>query len=372
MTLFSSGAAYVVSVWCIFQLGGLVQLPLFLRLFLTGSFALTTVAPAYERHVNNHILLLAVTALLLVALVRLAQECRAGEIRWTRLFWVGTLAGLGYSFDLATGPLLLLCTLGLVAYRCRRIGSVLAVALAALPWLTLHHVLNYMVGGTFGPAEAVPEYLRWPGSSFGLDNMTGTWHHDGFKDSLSYAVGLLFGERGFLGHNLPLFLALPAFVILSRSRVEELPEVLFATIFCGGTWLAYALASNNYSGSCCSVRWFVPFLAPGYYVLALLVRQDSLCRRVFFVLTGWGTILGVIMWYRGPWNHLMVPFFWSIQIEALASAFIVWYWCHRRQRARRLQEAARFASGPWMGRPALRRGPRASDSSGTHRLTPTP
>src|SRR5262249_34327167 len=56
----ASGLAYVVAVWCIYQLGWPLRLPLPSRLILTASFALATVALPYTRYVNNHILLLAV------------------------------------------------------------------------------------------------------------------------------------------------------------------------------------------------------------------------------------------------------------------------------------------------------------------------
>src|SRR5262245_26151968 len=62
LTLASSGLAYVVAVWCVYQLGRPLRLPPALRLGLTASFALTTVALTYSRHVNNHILLLGVAA----------------------------------------------------------------------------------------------------------------------------------------------------------------------------------------------------------------------------------------------------------------------------------------------------------------------
>ena len=63
--------------------------------------------------------------------------------------------------------------------------------------------------------------------------------------------------------------------------------------WCGGTWLLYAALSNNYSGPCCSIRWFVPFLAPAYYVLALLLKRFPEYRWDFYVLSGWGAVLGI-------------------------------------------------------------------------------
>ena len=79
MTLASSGLCYVIAVYCIFQLGGPLGLSLPLRLALTASFALATVALPYVRQVNNHILLLGVAAPLFLVLERFAVGCSGGH-----------------------------------------------------------------------------------------------------------------------------------------------------------------------------------------------------------------------------------------------------------------------------------------------------
>src|SRR5262249_15586697 len=59
---------------------------------------------------------------------------------------------------------------------------------------------------------------------------------------------------------------------------------------------------NNYSGECASVRWFVPFLAPAYFALAVELRERPALFRYLVVLSGWGAVLAAFMWWRGPWN----------------------------------------------------------------------
>src|SRR5262249_10246694 len=130
LTLASSGVAYVFAVWCAFHLGGPLRLPLGVRLLLTASFALGTVALTYARHVNNHILLLGVAAGLMRGLAWLAVELSPQRVPWRRLLALGGLAGLGYVIDLGAGPVLLVCALALVAWHGRRFGPV-AVFLAA-------------------------------------------------------------------------------------------------------------------------------------------------------------------------------------------------------------------------------------------------
>jgi hypothetical protein len=326
MTLISSGLAYVLAVWCIFRIGGLLGLSFPMSLALTASFALSTVALPYTRHANNHILLLGAASALMLVLLQLGDESRVGRISWGRLVWLGGLTGFGYTIDLGAGPVLLVCTLAVVIFRCRRTGGVSVFVLAALPWLALHHWANFVVGGTFGPANSVPEYFRWPGCVFTAETMTGALNHKGVGHFLTYAAALLVGKSGFLCFNLALFVALPAIVVLLRHRTRELPEVLFTGFWCGGTWLAYALTSTNYSGQCCSIRWFVPLLAPAYLVLGVFLRQFPRYRGDFLVLSAWGAVIAALAWSRGPWMQHLLPGYWLVEGAALLSwaSYRVW------------------------------------------------
>jgi hypothetical protein len=317
MTLATSGLAYVAAIWCMYRLGLAVGLAVGLSAALAASLGLATTALPYSRHVNNHIMLLAVAAALLLALQRLSAAVSQRQAPGGYLLaWVGTLAGLAYNLDLGTGPMLLMCLSGLLAYRCRRLAPLAVFALAALPWLATHHVINYALGGTIKPVNAVPSYMLWPGCPFSAQNLTGGWNHTP-GHFLLYLAGLLFGKRGFLNHNLPLFLAVPALVVLLRRRRAETAELVFAGCWAGGTWLLYGALSNNYSGLCCSIRWFVPLLAPGYFAMALCLRDYPQWRRAFYILSGWGGVLGALMWWQGPWMTHMVPWFWPINAAAL-------------------------------------------------------
>jgi hypothetical protein len=343
MTLATSGLAYVAAVWCMYRLGLEVGLSVGLSVVLAASLGLATAALPYSRHVNNHIMLLAVAAALFLALHRLSTVAREGRMPRLLLAWVGTLAGLAYNLDLGTGPMLLLCLGGLLVYRCRRLSPLVVFALATLPWLVAHHVLNYALGGTFKPVNAVPAYMLWPGCPFTAQNLTGGWNHTP-GHFLLYLVALLVGKRGFLNHSLPLLLAVPALVFLLRRRRAEAAELVFAGCWAGGTWLLYGALSNNYSGLCCTIRWFVPLLAPAYFALALCLRDHPEWRRDFYVLSSWGAVLGALMWWQGPWMPHMVPWFWPIQAAALLTWGIA-RWRRLRQ-DKRLATTLRPARGP--------------------------
>lgn len=326
MSFASCGIAYVVAVWSIFMLGGVLRLPLKTQLLLTASFGLATLAPAYAQRVNNHILQLGVMAPLMLGLVCLRVRQAQGRSTTGWLLGVGALTGLAYTVDLGVGPVLLMCTGGLVVWRFRAVWPVLLFVVAALPFLALHHGLNYHIGVTWKPANAVSEYLDYPGSPFSEQNMTGHWQHPNVGRYVVYTLDLLFGKKGFLGHNLALFLVLPAAWVLWRKRPRELPEVLFALALCGGTVLLYAAASNNFSGVCYSVRWFVPLLGPGYFLLALYLRDEPSTLRSFLILSCGGLALSVWMMAHGPWTGKMIPHFWPVQTVVLGTCI----WLARR------------------------------------------
>jgi hypothetical protein len=219
--------------------------------------------------------------------------------------------------------------LGTACWVALRFWRGLSVFLAgAVPWLALHHAVNYAIGGTLKPAGAVPEYFTWPGCPFASGNLTGGWNHPSLGCFLAYAARLLVGSRGFLCHNLPLFLALPGLLVLLRRRAPEAPQLLLAGFWASGAWLVYALFSTNYSGLNLSIRWLVPLLAPGFYVLAVLLHHFPRFWPAFLVLSGWGALLAVLMWPGGTWYRSEVRLLWPIQ----AGAALSWLACEAGMR----------------------------------------
>ncbi len=316
LTLATSGLAYVVSLLALHRLGRLFQLPPAMHCLWLASFALSTFALTYTRHVNNHILLLAVLLLTCVQLVRLARECEEGCVSWWRLAGLGTLAGLGFNLDLGSGPLFAAGLFVVVAYRCRRPGPVFVFLLTTAPWVIAGMAINYSIGGVWKPVNMVSEYMNWPGCPFTPENMTGFSRHGPFH-FLVYSLSLLFGKKGVLIHNLPLLLALPALVRVLRRSTAHRPELVFVLAWCAASWLMYAVLSNNSGGACCSIRWFVPFLGAGYFLLAVHLRDWPASRRAFVVLSLGGGLLAGLMWRAGPWTLHMVPLLWPIVVMAL-------------------------------------------------------
>ncbi|WP_439627373.1 hypothetical protein [Gemmata sp.] len=277
---------------------------------LTLSIAAATCAPAYSRQVTGHVLLLAVGAL---ACVAVARSERLGPSRG-RSIALGTLAGAGYALDGALGPALVLCVFAYVASL--RWRSLLPAALAAAPWAAAHHLVLYAVTGDALSPASDPKNWAW-GSPFNPENLTGGRFMHTPLGTLEYLAEMLVGPRGFLSHNLPLALAPAAAALLAWRCPADRRAVVFA---CG--WVVvgaapYVLCSNNHSGTCLSVRWFVPFLAPGFWLVALLLRRRPECAYDLAWLTLGGLVLGYHMFLGGPWRMDTVPYLNLVGVVAV-------------------------------------------------------
>ena len=105
-------------------------------------------------------------------------------------------------------------------------------------------------------------------------------------------TGLGFGVTSFIRAGQP-----GGNIIFTDPLISILPRLFIGP----GAWAVYAALSNNMGGQCCSVRWFVPFLAPGFWLLGVTVRDFPRYRTDFAVLAGWGAVLSGLMLWVGPW-----------------------------------------------------------------------
>ena len=320
MALFSSGLAYIIAVLSVERLSILTDVPEAGRWPLSWTFAFGTIALTYSRAVNDHILLLAVLGLLFGVLTRSASR------DWTtasgsQLAVIGTLIGIGYSIDLGIGPVLVACVLAYLGAVLRPVHRMTLVIVAAVPWIALHHGLTYMIGGTLRPLGAVAEYMtNWAGSPFTVDNLTGLgWAHSSVAGFLIYAIGLLIGVKGFLVHDPMLFFVVPALLLGWCVPRHGRALVWCSLALIAGTWLMYAINSNNYAGETISIRWFVPLLIPAYYLLILAAKQRPDLRTDIVIVGAWSIVLGMLLWRRGPWVSSIGPRLWVVNACALVS-----------------------------------------------------
>ncbi|HJZ57068.1 MAG TPA: hypothetical protein VKE74_19010 [Gemmataceae bacterium] len=303
-TILTCGLGYAAAVGCLWVLGTRAGLAPVWRLVWLAGFALATVLPAYTRHVNSGVPQAAAVAGLAVLLSRAAGA--VGHTPWGSLAGAGFLAGFGYTLDGGSGPPLLAAAVLAVIVRTRRIAPTAVFLLAALPWVAAHHALNHAVGRVWVPLGMVPEFLDWPGSPFNESNMTGVARHSA-SGLAAYAFALLLGTDGFLLFNLPLLLAVAAGWLVLLRRGPDRVELAALVGWCVVTWAVYVVLSDNAGGGCLSVRWFVPFLVPGFWVLARLLAERPTFRWDFLALAGWGLVIGWQTWLLGPWPFDLVP-----------------------------------------------------------------
>src|SRR5260370_42079074 len=96
-----------------------------------------------------------------------------------------------------------------------------------------------------------------------------------------------------------MLLAIPAAVGLLLTASRDRAEVALAVGWPVGVWLLYGALSMNYSGTCCTIRWFVPLLAAGYFALAVVARDYPLFRTHFVNLGVGGAGVAVVFWPGG-------------------------------------------------------------------------
>lgn len=335
LTFLTAGLGYVIAVLCIDALARRAGHGTASRLTLVGAFAFGTLALPYSRSINNHELLLAVVASLLVCFDRIAEGART----WLLIAVTGWLTGLAYSIDLGAGPAIAVGAFVLAAFRLRCWSGMTVYVIAAAPVALLHHALNYHIGGGFGPANANPAYFDWPDCPFTASTLTGAWNHNSIGAFLLYAIDLLVGKKGFCGHNLLLLLMIPAAWRFIRQAHPRRPEIMACVGWMLLTWLLYAATSSNYSGACISVRWFVPLVAPGFYILIHAVHRSVWSSSVLTLAIG-AIVINALAWSAGPWSGRMVPAYWLWVVGTLA--VFVWFEFARRARWKNACAAAAF------------------------------
>jgi hypothetical protein len=315
-----SGTGYAVAVGCTWAVGTRVGLAPGWRLLWLGAFALATVLPAYTRSANNHIAQLGAVAAVCALLCRIADAAREGRTAWGAVVAAGFVTGFAYNLDFGVGPPLVPAVLVVVALRTRRALPAVACALAVAPCVVAGHAINYAIGGDFvRPLNMHPEYLAWPGSPFET-TMTGIVRTRHFAQFM-YALDVLVGKKGVLTHNPPLLLALAAGALVLRRRGgAHRVELLALLAWCAAGWVMYGALSKNHGGACVSIRWFVPFLAPGFWLLAVALKERPEFRRDFLALALCGLPLAASAWAVGPWWGRVVPGYWW----AFAASLTAW------------------------------------------------
>jgi hypothetical protein len=318
LTIGTSGLAYLAAVIGVLR---------FARRILGPSWQ----AAAYSRQVNPHIMLLGVTAWTMECLDRQASDPARDDARPG--FGTGLLAGAAYTIDAALGPLTAAFALGVATLLIGRVPWLMVAG--ALPGMALHHGLNYHVGHVLVPVNMVKEYLLWPGSPFTADKMTGALPPRSVLQTAAYAVSMLVGTKGFLLYSLPTLIVPISIVRLWTARIASSERLLVGASLAlvVTAWLVYAVGSSTYSGNAISIRWFVPFLAPMYYVIAQGLRAAPRDWPAFGALSAFGVGLAASAWMVGPWTvHVPLIRLWVPAAVVALAVTVVRTWNRTQNR----------------------------------------
>jgi hypothetical protein len=320
-----SGTGYAVAVGCMWALGKRAGLPPAWRFVWLAAFALATVLPAYTRSANNHIAQLGAVTAICVLLGRIADRVTEGRTAWGSLFATGLITGFAYNLDFGIGPPLVLSVVVVVALRTRGTWPVVCCALPMLGCMIAGHAINFAIGGDWlRPLNMHREYLAWPGSPFNT-TMTGVIRPR-YVAQFLYVFDLLVGKKGFLTHNPALWLALFTGVLVLKRAGRDRLEILALAAWCAMGWLMYGVLSKNHGGHCVSIRWFLPFLAPGFWLLAKVLVERPEFRRDFLILTACGLVLSASAWKVGTWWPRVVPlYWWTFGASLLAWGAVRWH-----------------------------------------------
>jgi hypothetical protein len=91
----------------------------------------------------------------------------------------------------------------------------------------------------------------------------------------------------------------------------------------------YGVLSKNHGGGCVSIRWYVPFLVPGFWLLAKVIVERPQFRRDFVLLSAWSGVLAASAWMVGTWWPNNVPLYWWTFGGSLISWGVVRYFAIR-------------------------------------------
>ena len=305
-----------------------------LWIFLGGS--VSGLPLAYSGFVNNHILVWAECAWLFVFLDELSQS--GSRFSFTTSVMAGCCLGMAYATDSGIGPALFLAVGVWVIWNPGNWWRPeiwwkrgLGLALGGAPFVLVHHYLGYQIAGSWGPINANPAFFQWPGCPFTPESLTGGFKHPHLGKFLLYTGDMLFGKKGFLFHTGVGLLGVLVLLRLVSAPSNPSPKGMWVAsglAFSIGV-LVYALGSNNQSGLCRSVRWFVPLGIPLWYVASSLVNGGGWRFRVYAASVFVGLWVGIWGAWLGPWEGSVLPGYW-VSVAFLAG-FAGWS-CFQNQK----------------------------------------
>ena len=133
---------------------------------------------------------------------------------------------------------------------------------------TLHSYLNIQITGDLVPALVRKEYFQYPFTMIPTDQLSGLPNHLGLMSIISYLTKLLWGPRGLFVYSAPLLFSVIAGMRIARNSGPGIRYFVLLIAFWSVLFMGYlAVFTNNFSGACYGVRWFVSLMPGGYWLL---------------------------------------------------------------------------------------------------------
>jgi hypothetical protein len=324
MCLLWAGLPYLLSLLLFYYLATQVGLSPLSSFSMTAVLAFGSSLLPFSRGLNNHIVAVPVVLAMLVCI----EKARGGSATPAMMALLGLLGGALYALDPVVGALLLVSGAVLSLHRGSAMDVTWIAAGALLPIL-LHHWMNYRIGGTLKPFGSIPEYFAYPGSYFSRDSITGIWQYRDFRSWTHYLVGLLWGHKGLFRADLTLLFLLPALFVLFRRGGRLRPLGFVGLGVFSITLLFYSVVSNNFSGGVCSIRWFLPLIPLGYYLIAVAFHALPSAVDTFLLV---GTFCAPLAFDK--WEHYNSPFIDPVPGNQVLSWLSLALVLHRLVRAR--------------------------------------
>ena len=225
-----------------------------------GSYALP-----YATTLNHHAVSGGCIATALYALLRgLSYK----QFRKRDAAITGLCAGFATTVDLAPGGLFLMVTGSAILLNRTLRSQWFVFAVSVLFPAALHSYLNIQITGDLVPALVRKEYFQYPFTMIPTDQLSGLPNHLGLVSIISYLTKLLWGPRGLFVYSAPLLFSVIAGMRIARNSGPGIRYFVLLIAFWSVLFMGYlAVFTNNFSGACYGVRWFVSLMPGGYWLL---------------------------------------------------------------------------------------------------------
>ncbi len=278
LALTFSGLPFLILLYLFYQSLNFIKLNNQTKLLLTIILALTTLLLPYATVFSNHLLVAILIYGAFYCLLILKDHPK--QKNYISLL-AGLLAGLAIAVDIPVGIIFWLAVL-LFLRLTKGLSLTLWYIAGSLPGLAITLILNFITTGTLLPMYVMSKFYHLlPENNWRTDiNILRP------QEIMSNIWKAFFGNSGIMILTPILFFSLWSGwkTIKNNSYLKsETLLILISSIF---YMFGIIIVSNDLGGSTFGMRWFLPFVAPWFWILAQnLPRRYSILFYLLILLT---------------------------------------------------------------------------------------